>query len=135
MTDIAVQRVTPNEAKGLLESSADVTYLDVRSDEEFRAGHVPDSVNIPLLQRGPSGTGLVPNPAFVAQVNERFSKDTRLITGCLRGGRSLKAAQLLVGDGFSAVIDMRGGYDGELSATGQLTCPGWARRGFPTTTD
>jgi len=135
MTEIAVQRVTPDEAKTLLESGADVTYLDVRSEEEFRAGHVPEAVNISLLQRGPSGTGLVPNPAFLVQVNERFSKDTRLITGCLRGGRSLKAAQLLIGDGFSAVIDMRGGYDGELSATGQLNCPGWARRGFPTTTD
>ncbi len=134
MTEITVQRVTPDEAKTLLESGVELTYLDVRSEEEFRAGHVPDAVNIPLLQRGPSGTGLVPNPAFLAQVNARFSKDKRLITACLRGGRSLKAAQLLIGDGFSAVIDMRGGYDGELSATGQLTCPGWARRGFPTTT-
>ncbi len=134
MTDISVERLTPDEVKALLDSGADVTYLDVRSEEEFRAGHVPGSVNIPLLRRGPTGTGLVPNPAFLAQVNARFSKDERLITACLRGGRSLKAAELLIRDGFGAITDMRGGYDGELSATGQLTCPGWARRGFPTTT-
>ena len=36
-----VKRVEPEEAKALLESDAGYTYLDVRTAEEFAAGHVP----------------------------------------------------------------------------------------------
>jgi rhodanese-related sulfurtransferase len=133
MTPHSVQRVEPDEARILLESGAGYAYLDVRSVEEFAAGHVPGAVNIPLLERNPGGPGLRPNPRFVEDVEAGFPKDAKLITACQRGGRSLKAAEILIARGYTSVIDMRGGYDGEIDASGMLTCPGWARRGFPTT--
>ncbi len=56
-----------------------------------------------------------------------------MITGCQKGGRSLKAAQLLIDAGFVNVLDMRGGFGGETDEMGRLVFPGWAPRGLPTT--
>ena len=88
-----------------------------------------------LLEKSLKGFGMIPNLEFAGQVAERFPPESKLITACLRGGRSLRAAQVLVAEGFTDVVDMRGGYDGELDAAGNVVFPGWARRGLPTTTD
>ena len=130
-----LERIDPETAKSLLDSDDGYVYLDVRSAEEFEAGHVPGSRNLPWAHRNPDGPGLLPNPAFVQQVEQDFPKDTKLIVGCLRGGRSMKAVMTLMADGYTQVVDMRGGYDAELDAGGNVTFEGWARRGLPTTTD
>jgi len=127
-----VERVDPERAQELLQSDGDYVYLDVRSRVEFEAGHVPNSVNVPLLDLGPAG--MAPNPTFLEDVAARFPKEQKIITGCQRGARSLRAAHILKANGFSNVVDMRGGYDGETDPTGAVTFPGWARRGLPTTT-
>lgn len=128
-----LKRIEPEEVLELLDSDSGYIYLDVRSPEEYQSGHVPGSLNIPLLERNPSGVGMVPNPAFLDQVDKTFEKDAKLIVGCQRGARSVKAAQLLLDNGFENVLDMRGGFDGEVDPTGDVTYPGWARRGLPTT--
>jgi rhodanese-related sulfurtransferase len=130
-----IKRIDPEEARELLDSEEGYTYLDVRSEEEFAMEHVPGSINIPVATRNPMGPGLVPNPEFTSQVEEQFDKDSRIITACLRGGRSLAAARALAENGFTGIVDMRGGYDAELDAFGNVIVEGWARRGFPTTTD
>lgn len=130
-----IRRIEPEEAQRLLESGEGWTYLDVRTREEFDAGHVPGAVNIPIIVRNTAGRGMVPNPSFLQDVAERFGNGDRIITGCQRGGRSLKAAQILQMNGFAEVVDMRGGYDGEISPDGAITFPGWARRGLPTSTE
>lgn len=132
---MSIKRIEPEEAKTLLDSGEGHTYLDVRTEEEFRAGHVPDAVNIPILLRHPQGMGMIPNLEFIAQVEEKFARDAKLIVGCQRGGRSLKACNLLLTGGFTNAVDMRGGYDGELDPAGNMTFPGWARRGLPTSTE
>ena len=75
------------------------------------------------------------NPDFNRQADARFEKDSRIITACLRGGRSLKAAMMLLAGGYTEIVDMQGGYDAELDALGNVVVEGWARRGFPTTTE
>ncbi len=127
-----VKRITPEEAKGLLDSNAGYVYLDVRTVPEFDAGHVPGAKNVPVVEPDASGRmQLVPR--FVEIVEAGFGKDVKCITGCQKGGRSKKAAELLLMAGFTHVLDMRGGYGGETDETGRLTFPGWAPRGFPTT--
>jgi rhodanese-related sulfurtransferase len=128
-----LQRIEPVEAKRRLDSGDGHVYLDVRTAEEFRSGHAPGAINIPVMVAHPRGPGMMPNPAFLQQVRERFAKDAKLITACLRGGRSMQAARMLLADGYANVADMRGGYDGEIDAAGRLCFPGWARLGFPTT--
>ena len=129
-----IQRLSPEETRDALEGAAGWTYLDVRSRGEFAAGHVAGAINIPLLDRNPSGPGLAPNPNFLEDVRGAFAADAKLITGCRRGGRTMRAAQILVGAGFTDVVDMRGGIDGELDGSGQVVYPGWGPRGLPLTT-
>jgi rhodanese-related sulfurtransferase len=130
-----LRRVDPEEAQSLLDGDEGYVYLDVRTEEEFREGHPPGAVNIPIAVRNPQGPGILPNDEFLAQVVERFAKDSKIITACHRGPRSMKAAGELIANGYDQVIDMRGGYDGELDPTGAVVFPGWARRGLPTTTE
>ncbi len=124
-----IPRISPEETQALLAATEGAVYLDVRTAEEFAQGHVPGAINVPVALK--SATGMQPNPDFLPEVNVRIGKDTPLVTGCLRGGRSMRAAGALIGDGFTAVQDMRGGWDGELSASGELAYPGWSRRGLP----
>ena len=129
-----VKRITPEEAKDLLDSNTGYIYVDVRTIQEFEAGHVVGAKNISVVQPDPYGRMQV-NPQFADIVEANFVKDAKLITGCQKGGRSMKAAQLLLMAGFSHVLDMRGGYGGETDETGRVTFPGWAPRGLPTTTE
>ena len=130
-----VKRIDPEEARVLLDSEEGYTYLDVRTEEEFAAGHVPAAVNIPVVEKNPMGLGLVPNPDFLSQVEQQFDKDMKIITLCLRGTRSMHAAMMMMALGYTEVVDMQGGYDAEMDARGNVVVEGWARRNFPTTTD
>ena len=109
---MAINRITPEKAKELLDSETGYVYLDVRTVQEFDAGHVPGAKNIPVLEPDPGGR-MQFNPRFVELVEANFGKDAKVITGCQMGGRSLKAAELLLAAGFSNVVDMRGGFGGE----------------------
>jgi len=130
---MSINRISPEETKELLDSDAEYIYIDVRTVDEFEAGHVPGSKNLPVLERGPAG--MAPNSNFVAVAEANFAKDAKIITGCLRGGRSMRAAQMLVASGYSNVADMRGGFDGEMAPGGGIAYDGWARRGLPVSTE
>ena len=127
-----VKRITPEETKSLLDSGDGYIYLDVRTVREFDAGHVPGAKNIPFLDIDPMRGGMAPNPQFVEIVAKNFPKDAKLICGCQRGQRSLMATQALLAAGFTSVVDMRGGYGGEMDNCGCMVFPGWAPRGLPT---
>ena len=128
-----LERISPEEAKEKLDADEGYVYLDVRSSAEFAEARAPGAVNVPLLEQGPMG--MAPNPNFLAECEEKFAKDAKLITACLRGGRSMKAAGVLVQAGFTAVVDMRGGFDGEMGPGGAVVYEGWARRGLPVEKD
>lgn len=127
-----VKRIAPEEAKELLDSGQGYVYVDVRTVAEFDAGHVPGAKNIPLLDLDPMRGSMAPNPRFVEIVERNFPKDAKIICGCQRGGRSYKATETLLAAGFTNVVDMRGGFGGEMDQCGCLIFPGWAPRGFPT---
>jgi rhodanese-related sulfurtransferase len=119
----AMKRISPKEAKALMD--AGWTYLDVRSEGEFQAGHPEGAFNVPLLNVGPGG--MAPNPDFLAVVQAHFPKDQKLVVGCQAGGRSLKAATLLEAQGYTQVVDQRCGFGGS-------TEPGWAAEKLPVAT-
>ena len=127
-----IKRIEPDKAKELLDSGGGYVYLDVRTVPEFDAGHVPGAKNVPVVEPDASGR-MALNPRFLPAVESKFAKDAKIITGCKMGGRSMKAAELLLQAGFSDVVDMRGGFVGEMDDFGRLSFPGWASRGLPTT--
>lgn len=83
-------------------------YLDVRTPEEFSAGHAQGAVNIPYMYR--VGSGMTKNPHFLAEVTSHFRKDDEIIVGCQSGKRSMMAATDLLVAGFSCVTDIAGGH-------------------------
>jgi rhodanese-related sulfurtransferase len=121
--------ITPSEAQQLLEGDGGHTYIDVRSEPEFRNGHPVGAVNIPLMFREP--TALVPNPDFLAVVQAHFDSDARLILGCQSGARSIRAAEALVACGFRNVHHVRGGIAGTRSERGDILERGWLELGLP----
>lgn len=104
-------------------------YLDVRSVEEFGAGHVPGSYNIPW-QHG-TLAGLVENDEFLPVVTRLFERSTRLVLGCQRGNRAFAAAQCLALEGYMALFVHRDSFEGQRDAFGRLS-PGWSQLGYPT---
>ncbi len=124
-----IRRISPEEAQQLLDDG--YTFVDVRSEPEFEAGHVPGAINVPLLHRGPAG--MTPNGDFLSVMERAFAKDRQLVIGCKAGGRSLKAAKQLVTAGYTDVIDLRTGWDGCRDEFGQVE-PGWGRKGLPVET-
>ena len=128
---MTVTRVSPEEADSLVREH-DHAYVDVRSIPEFEAGHPAGAYNIPLMHK--TAAGMQPNPDFVSDVEAHFGKDDKLVLGCRSGGRSLRAAQMLLAAGFTHVVDQRAGWDGARDAFGQLQEPGWEAAGLPTAT-
>jgi rhodanese-related sulfurtransferase len=123
-----LQRVSPAEAHKLL--SDGYTYVDVRSVPEFEEGHPAGAFNVPLMHMG--GGGMTPNARFLEVMKASFSADAKLVVGCKAGGRSLKAAQALIGAGFTGIVDQRAGWEGARDAFGKVTEPGWSPAGLPT---
>ncbi|KAI8536913.1 hypothetical protein RHMOL_Rhmol10G0293800 [Rhododendron molle] len=93
-------------------------YLDVRTPEEFTAGHAIGAVNVPYLFK--VGSGMSKNPNFLEEVSSQFGKDDKIIVGCLSGKRSLMAATDMMSAGFTEVTDIVGGY------------AAWTQNGLPT---
>lgn len=131
MANGGVVRLSPSEAHAKMQSEG-YTYLDVRTEDEFAAGHPEGAVNVPFLIDGPGGR--TPNPEFLAVMARAFGKDARLVVGCQAGGRSLRAARELLAAGFTDVLEQRAGWDGARGVFGELTEPGWARAGLPVET-
>ena len=128
-----VKRLSPEETKAALDSGQGCTYVDVRTVQEFDAGHVPGAKNIPYMEPGPLGMAV--NPRFVEIVAKNFAPDAKLICGCQKGHRSLRAAEALLAAGFANVVDMRGGFGGETDHCGCIVNPGWATSGLPVAKD
>ncbi|GMY12260.1 thiosulfate sulfurtransferase 18 [Fagus crenata] len=85
-------------------------YLDVRTVEEYKKGHVgADKIlNIPYMFNTPEGR--VKNPQFLNEVSSACNKEDHLIVGCQSGVRSLYATADLLSAGFKHASNMGGGY-------------------------
>ncbi|XP_073158378.1 thiosulfate sulfurtransferase 16, chloroplastic-like [Henckelia pumila] len=83
-------------------------FLDVRTEEEFRNGHVKNALNIPYMHN--TVNGWVKNSKFIEQVWSSYDKEDQIIVGCKSGVRSKNAAIELLHAEFKHVHNMGGGY-------------------------
>ena len=67
--------------------------LDVRSEREFAAGHLPGAVNVPVTQ-------------LAAQLETLGDKRRPIVVYCASGMRSRRAASLLREAGYSRVLNL-----------------------------
>ncbi|TWT73017.1 FAD-dependent oxidoreductase [Allorhodopirellula solitaria] len=80
----------------LEQSTADMSILlDVRTEQEFARGHLPDAINIPL-------------EVLRSQISE-LPRDRKLVCYCQVGQRGYMATRILQQRGFDAV-NLSGGY-------------------------
>ncbi|MFS4467014.1 rhodanese-like domain-containing protein [Maribacter sp. 2210JD10-5] len=73
--------------------------IDVRTPEEFQAGHLDNALNINWFDAD-----------FEKQIKGIDKKKTVYVY-CKKGGRSLKAQEKLISMGFLQVVNLEGGYD------------------------
>ena len=125
-----IRQVTPREAYELLEQDPSAIYLDVRTEEEFAAGHPAGARNVPVVFFDPAARQPVPNPDFVAIVRRHLAPSAKLVVGCQAGGRSQHACELLAQAGYTDLANVRGGFGGARDQTGRIV-PGWAAAGLP----
>lgn len=126
---MSAHSVHPEQVLSLLQQG--YLFLDVRSEIEFRAGHVPGAYNVPLMHA--HGDQLETNPDFRAVVNAAFPEGTRLIVGCHARGRTQTACAELANLRLREVIQLERGYGGVRDAFGRLL-PGWSQLGLPVET-
>jgi rhodanese-related sulfurtransferase len=89
------QAVGPTEAVRLMNQGA--VLVDVRSQAEYASGHILDSRHLPQEQLGQASETL-----------KRF-KDKVVIACCESGMRSGAATRVLKTQGFTNVVNLRGG--------------------------
>ena len=86
----------------------DVVVLDVRTPEEYAAGHLPDAVNVD-----------VQSPDFATEI-ATLDRDAAYAVYCQSGNRSGVAAEEMVATGFTDVAHLDGGIVDWQSAGGEI---------------
>ena len=131
---MAIRQQNPPEAYETLKSNPGALYLDVRTEGEFAAGHAAGAINIPVMvARGPGQMQL--NPDFVEVAEKAIPRDRKLVVGCMAGGRSQRACEMLEDAGFTDLTNVVGGFGGQRDASGKVVVAGWKEAGLPVTTD
>lgn len=103
-----VPEVSASEVKTRLERGEKFVLLDVRDNDEYKAGYIPSAEYLSRGRLEMNIDDVVPD------------RDTSIITYCAGGVRSLLAAQVLKQLGYKNVASMAGGYNN------------WTQSGYPT---
>jgi len=96
--------IAPAELAKQIEQGSAPLILDVRSEEEYAAGHIVGAVNIPHDQLG----------GRLAELPS--SKTTEIVVHCERGRRAGVAEGVLAEAGYTNVRDLQGHMQAWLSA-------------------
>ena len=127
------EELEPRDARERLLTTKGGLYLDVRSVPEFTQGHPTGAWNLPMFHLTPQG--MQPNPEFGAVADLAWTRELLLVVGCQSGGRSARACEVLVGLGFTRLVNVAGGFGGvHHPATGELLVAGWQALGLPVST-
>jgi rhodanese-related sulfurtransferase len=131
---MAIKQLEPRAAHKFLSETPGAVYLDVRTEAEFAQGHPAGAINVPVVFiKGPGQ--MEPNPEFVDVVKANLPKETPLVVGCMMGGRSQRACEILEKEGYQTLVNVRGGYGGARDASGAVAVAGWRDEGLPVSSD
>ncbi|MAX79377.1 MAG: rhodanese [Crocinitomicaceae bacterium] len=87
-------------------SNSDAVLVDVRTREEFEAGHIPGAVNIDISSFD-----------FADKISE-LDKAKQYLVYCRSGARSFNACNIMVNEGFQKLTNLQGGimsWQGEVA--------------------
>ena len=100
-TDVSVQ-----QGKGMIDRQ-EVFILDVRTNEEYAAGHIKGSTLLAVQD--------IPKQELTEKLKE-IPKDRKILVYCRSGQRSAKASGILAENGFARVYNMQGGITEWMNA-------------------
>lgn len=89
-------QVDAEKAKTLMETETDYVILDVRTDEEYAEGHIPNSALIPDYEIKKRAEKELPD------------KNQLILVYCRSGNRSKTASAILVELGYTNVVEFGG---------------------------
>ena len=98
------RQITMAEAVKMMEKEANYVLLDVRTEQEFAAGHIPGAILVPNETIGMQEIPLLPD------------KDQLIMVYCRSGNRSKQASGKLIQLGYTNIIEIGGinSWPGEI---------------------
>lgn len=102
-----VKQITSTEASKMLKADPKLVVLDVRTAEEFRAGHIKGAINIDIKQAD-----------ALARI-DKLDHKAKYIVHCRTHHRSQTAVDHMAQSGFKNVFQMSDGFSG------------WSQNGLP----
>ena len=90
------EMITPQQAKQIMDSREDIVILDVRTQEEYGKKHIPGAVLLPLDDVEQKAPVVLPE------------KDQTILVYCRSGRRSKLAAEALVKQGYTNILEFGG---------------------------
>ncbi|MDO9166672.1 MAG: rhodanese-like domain-containing protein [Rhodoferax sp.] len=128
-----MKHLLPKEAWALIQQQPDALFVDVRMEIESQyVGRPPGVINIPWYEY----PEMKPDPkAFVVAVEKLArSKDQPVVLLCRSGLRTVDAGIALEKAGFTNVVNVLDGFEGELDDNDQRGREGgWRFEGLPWT--
>lgn len=94
--DNSYQQITQEEAKEMMDTQ-EVIVLDVREQNEYDSGHIPDAVLLPA--------GTIDEDTAAAVIPE---KDSTVLVYCRSGNRSKTASSALAELGYTNIYELGG---------------------------
>lgn len=94
--ELSYNRISQEEAKKLMEETTDYIILDVRTEEEFKLGHIKGAINIPNEEIGHE------------EIEELPNKEKAILVYCRSGHRSLQASSKLAVLGYKNIYEFGG---------------------------
>lgn len=98
-----IKNISNEEAKSLIKNEPNLIILDVRTKEEYKTGHLINSILIPLSE-------------LESRLGE-LNKNAPILVYCRSGNRSVTASKILLNNGFNRIYNLRGGiieWDGDI---------------------
>ncbi len=92
----SIQIINPDEAATLLDAE-EAVLVDVRSAQQFEAGHIANAINIPVESEN------------LEDLIATLDNDQPVMVYCNRGGQSAECAKILEEKGFKKIYDLDGG--------------------------
>ena len=127
-----MKHLLPGAAWAYLQQRTDALFVDVRMEIEYLyVGHPPGVVHVPWYEY----PQMQADPGrFVAQVRREAGGDLQrpLVLICRSGKRTVEAAEALEAAGFTEVVNVLHGFEGDLDAEFHRgTLNGWRHDGLP----
>jgi phage shock protein E len=92
------KNVSPDEAEKLLKANPNIVVLDVRTDDEFKSGHIPGAKNLDIF-----------SPDFAKQL-AALDKSKTYLVHCAAGGRSARACKAMDEQKFTSIYHLNEGF-------------------------